>query len=35
VRTPGRYDVLVDYAGDDAHRATSSTFTLRVVKKKG
>ena len=35
VRTPGRYDVVVDYAGDDAHRATSSTFTLRVVKKKG
>lgn len=35
VRTPGRYDVDVDYAGDDAHRATSGTFTLRVVKKKG
>ncbi len=34
-RTPGRYDVVVEYAGDDAHRATSSTFTLRVVKKKG
>ena len=30
---PGRYDVVVSYAGDAAHRSAEQAFTLRVVKK--